>query len=165
VVKHGVVADPELFALCSGGVERVRGNLGYIIRRAMGVKAKIIQEDPFEQGIRTALNLGHTVGHAVELVSGFEIRHGEAVSIGMVSEARIAEKISVAGPGTSAALVKTLSGMGLPVEIPEKLPRDEILAAMTMDKKKAAGVVRFALPVRVGEVKVGVEIENLEEVL
>ena len=131
----------------------------------MGVKVKIIQEDPYEKGIRAALNLGHTIGHAVELVSGFEIRHGEAVSIGMVAEARLAERLAVAGKGLSDALAKTLSGLGLPVEIPENLPRADIIHAMKMDKKKAAGVVRFALPVRIGEVKVGVEIENLEDVL
>ena len=165
VVKHGVIADPDLFEFCSHGIEQVKENLGYIVLRAMGVRVKIIQEDPYEQGIRAALNLGHTIGHAVELVSGFEIRHGEAVSIGMIAEARLAERLTVADNGLSDALVKTLTGLGLPVEIPENLPRADIIRAMKMDKKKAAGVVRFALPVRIGEVKVGVEIENLEEVL
>jgi len=165
VVKHGVIADPDLFELCSHGIEFVKENLDYIIRRAMGVKVKIIQEDPYERGIRAALNLGHTIGHAVELISGFNIRHGEAVSIGMVAEARLAERLTVADMGLSDLLVKTLSGLGLPVEIPKGLPRADIIHAMKMDKKKAAGVVRFALPVRIGEVKVGVEIENLEEVL
>ena len=165
MVKHGVIADPDLFELCSHGIEYVKENLNYIIRRAMGVKVKVIQEDPYEQGIRAALNLGHTIGHAVELVSGFKIRHGEAVSIGMVAEARLAERLAVAEAGLVDALVKTLSGIGLPIEIPENLPRAEVIRAMRMDKKKAAGVVCFALPVRIGEVRVGVEIENLEDVL
>ena len=165
VVKHGVIADPDLFEFCSQGIEKVKESLGYIVRRAMGVKVKIIQEDPYEKGIRAALNLGHTIGHAVELVSGFEIRHGEAVSIGMVAEARLAERLSVAGKGLSDALIKTLTGLGLHVEIPKNLPRRELINAMKVDKKKVAGVVRFALPVRIGEVKVGVEVENLEDVL
>jgi len=165
VVKHGVIADPDLFELCSHGIKQVKENLDYIIRRAMGVKVKIIQEDPYEQDLRTALNLGHTIGHAVELVSEFEIRHGEAVSIGMVAEARLAERLAVADKGLSDALVKTLTGLGLPVEIPPDLSRADIIRAMKMDKKKAAGVVRFALPVRIGEVRLGVEIENLEQAL
>jgi 3-dehydroquinate synthetase len=65
----------------------VKANLEEIVKRAMAVKIKIIEEDPYEKGIRAALNLGHTVGHAVELVSGFELRHGEAIAIGMVAEA------------------------------------------------------------------------------
>jgi 3-dehydroquinate synthase len=165
VVKHGVIADPELFEFCSRGIEKVRGNLGYIVRRGMAVKIDIIQADPYERGIRSALNLGHTIGHAVELVSGFRIRHGEAVSIGMVAEARLAERLTVADKGLSDALAETLTGLGLPVEIPKNLPRDELVHAMQVDKKKASGVVRFALPVKIGEVKVGIEIDKLEDAL
>jgi len=165
VVKHGVIADPELFELCSHGIEKVRGNLGYIVRRGMSVKIDFIQADPYEKGIRAALNLGHTIGHAVELVSGFTIRHGEAVSIGMVAEARLAEHLSLADKGLSDTLTRTLAGLGLPVEIPENLPHDEIIRAMQVDKKKAGGVIRFALPIKIGEVKVGVELEKLEDAL
>jgi len=165
VVKHGVIADPELFEFCSHGMEKVRSNLGYVVRRGMSVKIDFIQADPYERGIRAALNLGHTIGHAVELVSGFTIRHGEAVSIGMVAEARLAERLSLADKGLANMLVRTLMGLGLPVEIPENLPRDEIIRAMRVDKKKAGGIVRFALPVKIGEVKVGVELQKLEDAL
>jgi 3-dehydroquinate synthetase len=126
---------------------------------------KIIEEDPYEQGIRAALNLGHTVGHAVELVSEFNLLHGEAVAIGMVVEARLAERLTVAGRGLSEALAETLLGLGLSVEIPDYMDRGELIRVMKVDKKKAAGVVRFALPVKIGEVRVGVEVKNLEEVL
>jgi 3-dehydroquinate synthetase len=131
----------------------------------MAVKVKIIEEDPYEKGLRAALNLGHTIGHAVELVSGFSLLHGEAVAIGMVAEARLAERLTVAGQGLSDALAETLTALELPVEIPENMDRGELIRAMRMDKKKAAGVVRFALPVKIGEVRVGVEVENLEDVL
>jgi 3-dehydroquinate synthetase len=165
VVKHGVIADPGLFDLCAQGWETVNACLPEVVRRGMAVKVKIIEEDPYEQGIRAALNLGHTIGHAVELVSRFSLLHGEAVSIGLAAEARLAERLAVAGWGTSDALERTLSALGLPVEIPEGLGRDELISAMKVDKKKAAGVVRFALPVKIGEVRVGVEVENLEEAL
>ena len=83
----------------------------------------------------------------------------------MVAEARLAERLTVAGKGLSDALAETLSALGLPVEIPTGFGRNELIRAMKVDKKKAAGVVRFALPVKIGEVKVGVKVENLEEAL
>jgi 3-dehydroquinate synthetase len=131
----------------------------------MAVKVKIIEEDPYEKGFRAALNLGHTIGHAVELVSGFNLLHGEAVAIGMVTEARLAERLTVAGRGLSEALAEMLLGLGLSVEIPKYMDRGQLIRAMRVDKKKAAGVVRFALPVKIGEVKVGVEVQDLEAVL
>jgi len=165
VVKHGVIADPELFDLCAGGWSAVISRLPEVVRRGIAVKVKIIEEDPYEKGFRAALNLGHTIGHAVEFVSGFNLLHGEAVSIGMVAEARLAERISVADQGTSDAIAGALSELGLPIEIPVNLAREKLIQSMKVDKKKSAGIVRFALPVRIGEVRVGVEIESLEDVL
>ena len=165
VVKHGVIADPELFYLCAQGWETVTACLPEVVRRGMAVKVKVIEEDPYEQGVRAALNFGHTIGHAVELVSEFSLLHGEAVAIGMVAEARLAERLAVAASGLSEALEKTLTVLGLPVEIPKDLGQEKLISAMKMDKKKKSGVVRFALPVKIGEVKVGIEIENLEEAL
>ncbi|MFZ5818868.1 MAG: 3-dehydroquinate synthase [Chloroflexota bacterium] len=165
VVKHGVIADPGLFDLCDQGWESVIARLPEIVRRGMGVKVKVIEEDPYERGVRAALNFGHTIGHAVELVSGFELLHGEAVAVGMVAEARLAERLTVASPGLSEAIAGTLSALGLPVEIPTNLARADLIRAMRLDKKKAAGVIRFALPVMIGEVKVGVEVKDLEAAL
>ncbi len=165
VVKHGVIADPHLFALCAGGWQAVATRWSEIVRRGMAVKVEVIEADPYEKGLRAALNYGHTIGHAVELVSGFSLLHGEAVAIGMVAEARLAERLAVAGRGVSEAVAGALSALGLPVEIPPNLPRADLIRALRVDKKRAAGAVRFALPVRIGEVKTGVVVENLEEVL
>ena len=193
VVKHGIIHDTELFELCKGlttehtentekkpkkekshlstsqknSVNSVLSvvNLSQIVRLAMAVKIQIIEKDPFEQGIRAALNLGHTIGHAVELVSGFSILHGEAVGIGMVAEAKLAEGLGIAPSGIADEIAETLVTLGLPTEIPEHLPRPDLLAAIQHDKKKAKGVVKFALPVKIGEVKVGVVIEDLEKLL
>ncbi len=165
VVKHGVIADPDLFHLCAQGWDSVISQLPQVVRRGMEVKVKVIEEDPYEQGSRAALNFGHTVGHAVELVSKFSIPHGAAVAIGMVAEAKLAERLSIAGSGLVDTLVKVLGTLGLPFEIPKELPRLALVNAMKMDKKKNKGNVRFALPVKIGEVRVGVEIENLESVL
>lgn len=164
VIKHGVISDPELFEMCSRGMNWVKINLEEIVKRAMAVKIKVIEEDPYEKGLRAALNLGHTVGHAVELVSNFELRHGEAVAIGMVTEARYAERMGIAKKGVSEAIGRVLSGLGLPIEIPQAMPREEILRAMRVDKKKNAKSIRFALPAEVGRVEL-VEVTDLEEVI
>jgi 3-dehydroquinate synthase len=164
VVKHGIISDPELFALCSCGLDWVKANLEEIVKRAMGVKIQVIEEDPFEKGIRTTLNLGHTVGHAVELASKFELRHGEAIAIGMVTEANYAERIGLARKGLSDEIASVLSKLGLPTSIPDGMPRDEIIRAMRVDKKKSAAAIRFALPVEIGRVEL-VEVVDLEAVL
>jgi shikimate kinase/3-dehydroquinate synthase len=164
VVKHGIISDPELFSLCLRGLNWVKNNLEEVVKRAMAVKIKIIEEDPYEKGIRAALNLGHTVGHAIELVSKFELRHGEAVAIGMVVEAKYAEKIGKSNKGLSKVIENVLCDLGLPVDIPKELPREEIICAMRRDKKKNANAIRFALPVEIGKVEL-VAITDLEEVL
>ncbi len=164
VVKHGIISDPELFSMCGRGLDWVKDHLEEIVKRAMAVKIKVIEEDPYEKGFRAELNLGHTVGHAVELVSKFNLRHGEAVSIGMVAEARYAEKISVAAHGLSDAVAESLSALGLLVRIPENLPREEIVRTMRVDKKKNSRSIRFALPIEIGKVEL-VDVTDLEAVL
>lgn len=164
VVKHGIISDPELFNLCARGPDCVKDNLEQIVRQAMAVKVKVIEEDPYEKGFRAALNLGHTVGHAVELVSKFQLRHGEAVAIGMVAEAKLAERLMVAGQGLSDNIRTVLSALGLPVEIPIEYPREEISFAMKVDKKKNAKAIRFALPAEIGKVEL-VDVSDLELVL
>jgi shikimate kinase / 3-dehydroquinate synthase len=161
VVKHGIIADKDLFDLCSKGHETVQGSLPEVIGRAIAVKVKIIEEDPYERGPRAALNLGHTIGHAVETASGYCLRHGEAVSIGMVAEARLAERLAVALSGLSDRIASVLKGLGLPTEIPANLSRQTILQSMKADKKKAVGVIRFTLPVEIGRVEVGIAVDDL----
>lgn len=164
VVKHGIISDPELFGLCSRGMGWVKNNLEEVVKRAMAVKIKVIEEDPYEKGLRATLNLGHTVGHAVELAGRFEWRHGEAIAIGMTVEAKYAERIGMAKNGVSDVIARVLSDLGLPVEIPKHMPREEIIRAMRVDKKKSAKAVRFALPVEIGKVEL-VDVDDLENVI
>jgi 3-dehydroquinate synthase len=164
VVKHGVIGDADLFAACQDGGPLAgpggQADWGEIVRRSMGVKVHVIQEDPFEKGRRAVLNFGHTVGHAVEAASGLRIRHGEAVSIGMVAETRLAEEMGLAEAGLAERLAHTLAALGLPVELPADLDGRELLAAVGVDKKRQAGKARFSLPVRIGEVSYGVIVEE-----
>jgi shikimate kinase/3-dehydroquinate synthase len=164
VVKHGIISDPDLFAMCQHGMDWVKANLEEVVKRAMAVKIKVIEEDPYEKGIRAALNLGHTVGHAVELISKFELRHGEAIAIGTAAEARYAARVGLASQGTVEAIESTFSKLGLPIQIPSEMPREKIIQAMRVDKKKNAKSIRFALPVEIGKVEL-VNVDDLESVL
>ncbi|NMB88675.1 MAG: 3-dehydroquinate synthase, partial [Chloroflexi bacterium] len=111
-------------------------------------------------GLRAALNLGHTVGHALERASDYRLRHGEAVGIGTIVEARLAERMGLAQPGLAEEIAAVLSGLGMPTHFPPGIQPDELLPWMKVDKKRAGGAVRFALPVRIGEVKTGVVVEE-----
>jgi 3-dehydroquinate synthase len=164
VLKHGVIADTDLFERCLAlrGVDNL-ADLDELVRRGMAMKIRFIEEDPYEGGIRAALNYGHTIGHGVELASDFKIRHGEAVAIGMVLEARLAEKIGLAKPGLSDEIVKALQHLNLPTRIPPGLDRVQIVSAMQRDKKVAGGVIKFALPITIGQVQVGIEIKDWEK--
>lgn len=165
VVKHGVISDPKLFELCAQGMEAIQQQWQPLISRGMAVKVQIIQEDPYEMGIREALNLGHTVGHAVEVLSGYKVRHGEGVAIGTVTETRLAQAIGLAPDGLADQISDVLAGVGLPTQIPAEMPRDVILERMQVDKKRKGGSLRFALPAAIGDVRTGVEIDNLSQLM
>jgi 3-dehydroquinate synthase len=165
VVKHGMIGDAELFHLAGLGWDFCRRHMTELIGRAMAVKINVIEKDPFERNIRASLNLGHTIGHAVETAFGYKLLHGEAVAIGLVAETSLAESLDIAEKGLTKILALTLTDLGLPVQIPDEIPRGAIIRALQVDKKKANGVVRFTLPIRIGEVKVGVEVRDLETVL
>jgi shikimate kinase/3-dehydroquinate synthase len=165
VVKHGIIADPALFELCAAGPLAIKDELVGIVRRAMAVKLVFIQADPYERGQRAALNLGHTVGHALESVSRYRLRHGEAVAIGMVTEAHLAERLGIAAVGLSGRIEAVLACLNLPVKIPSDLSRQALVEAMRVDKKKASGVVHFSLPVDIGRVEIGVAVEHLGSIL
>ncbi len=164
VVKHGIISDPDLFAMCNRGMDWVKDNLEEVVKRAIAVKIKVIEEDPYEKGIRAALNLGHTVGHAVELVSRFELRHGEAIAIGMAVEAAYAARVGLTTSGVVKAVQDSLSALDLPIAIPKEMPRGEIIRAMRVDKKKSAKSIRFALPVEIGKAEL-LDVTDLEAVL
>ncbi len=153
-VKHGVVADAHYFDLLRTAGPAVLGAdtdavLG-VVTRSVEIKAEIVTADSREQGLRKILNFGHTLGHAIEHASGYEMLHGECVAIGMVLEARLAERMGLAESGTSEAIVELLRVVGLPVARPARFGADELLRATRLDKKAQAGVVEYALPAAVG---------------
>jgi shikimate kinase/3-dehydroquinate synthase len=161
IVKAGLIGDARLFEQCAKGWEAVSRDWNSIVRRSAAVKIGIIQKDPFEQNLRAVLNTGHTIGHAIEKATTYRVRHGEAVAIGMVIEARLSVKLGVANPALVDEIIRCLAGLHLPIELPAVMDREVFFAAMQHDKKKTSGKIKFALPVQIGEVKPGVIVDDM----
>ena len=161
VVKHGCLAAPELLAQVAAGAlppgaaqwsgPGFLAELAALVTAAVQVKRDVVQADPFEQGARALLNLGHTFGHAVEQVSGYRVRHGEGVAMGLVAAANLSARLGYCRPALQGEIEELLVHCGLPVRIPAGLAPADLLAAMRTDKKRAAGRVRFVLLRAIGE--------------
>jgi 3-dehydroquinate synthetase len=158
IVKHGVIANEAYLREVVSSASNLLSKAGpdsdsmlSVIVRSIEIKADIVSRDEREDGLRKTLNFGHTIGHAVEMVSGYSLLHGEAVAIGMALEGRLAERIRVAQTGTAAAITNALQAAGLPTDLPEPFDRDAVLETMKSDKKGRSGKMQFALPHRIGE--------------
>jgi len=156
-LKHGVIADePYLHEVESSASELLSADgsksdsMRSLIVHSIEIKADIVSRDEREEGLRKVLNFGHTIGHAVELVSGYSLLHGEAVAIGMALESRLAERIGLAQNGTAAAVTKALQSAGLPIDLPSSFDQDAVMEAIRSDKKGRSGKTRLALPLRIG---------------
>lgn len=156
VVKHGIIYDqafyhyleehaPELLA-------RNEDALQEAIRRSVEIKRDVVEQDERESGLRAILNYGHTVAHSIEVLSGYgKYRHGEALSIGMVTEALLAEREGFAEGGIAAEIARTLAKMRLPVDMDQSLDTEDMVRAIELDKKTLGGRIRLALPTSLGE--------------
>lgn len=165
VIKHGVIGAPDLFAELEASNPQSQISSSQITR-ALRVKIEIVEEDPFEQGRRAVLNLGHTVGHALEKLSGFALRHGEAVSIGMVAAARMAVELGRADPALAGRIEAALAVWGLPVRCPP-FDTGAIWEAMAHDKKRRGRTLRWVLPHAIGQVEIVEDVpqEKVKSVL
>jgi len=169
-IKHGLLGDPELFAELSVGSDdfAVWWSSDAVDRlvRAVRVKIAVVEEDPSERGRRATLNLGHTVGHAVEATSGYAIRHGEAVAIGLVAAVRLATALDEADIELVHAIESALSRWGLPTRCPD-VEVGRLIDAMRHDKKRTAAGLRWILPHAIGEVTIvdGVPEDTVRRVL
>jgi len=150
VIKAGVIGSPSLF----DHLEERGDELSLpVITEAIRVKVAIVEEDPYESDRRAVLNLGHTFGHALEVLSGFTLRHGEAVSIGMVAAARTAVALGLCDDTVEGRLAALLQRFGLPTRYEGYGPK-EVWEAMATDKKKRGKKLRFVLPGAIGQVVV-----------
>lgn len=153
-VKHGVIADAGYFAFLESEYAAIFAKhapaLERVVRRSVEIKAAVVAADEREQGKRAILNFGHTVGHAIEATSRYEVSHGEAVAIGMVYESRLAERLGIAAAGTAPRIMTVLERLHLPVERPDTSRVDDLIEAMHADKKGRGGQIRLALPRAIG---------------
>ena len=152
VIKHGVIGAPDLFADLAD-VPAPTSLTTTQLARSIQVKIDVVEEDPFEDGRRATLNLGHTVGHGLERVSDYAMHHGEGVSIGMLAAARIAARLDLADEALPDQIEGVLAAWGLPVRCPP-VAAGAIWEAMAHDKKKQGKVLRWALPRAIGRVEI-----------
>ncbi|MDZ4768658.1 MAG: 3-dehydroquinate synthase [Chloroflexota bacterium] len=164
IIKHGLIGDPGLLDWI--GRAPTPENDAALVRRAVQVKIEVVQRDPYEQGERAHLNLGHTFGHAIEIISGFAFAHGEAVAIGLVAAAQLSTAIGVADASLVDRVKAWVESVGLPVSM-GALDADAVYAAMGTDKKKSAGRLRFVVLRDLGrpEVVEGVDAALVIDVL
>jgi len=162
VVKHAVIADPQLFEWLETHhgeiLKREAGILTELVRCNCEIKAGVVRADEREAGFRAILNFGHTAGHAIESVMKYgALRHGEAVSIGMVVASRIGRIRGLTDDRLEGALVDLLAKFGLPTQVPN-VSASTILGRMSSDKKSLGGVPRFVLPRALGKMELGCEV-------
>jgi 3-dehydroquinate synthetase len=154
MAKHGVVADAAYWTALQAAApalsERAAATLTPLIHRSVEIKAAVVTEDERESGRRAVLNAGHTVAHAIEQASRFAVSHGDAVAIGLVAEAHLAESIGVAARGLAKEIGAGLRALGLPTHVPPDLAANTLVEAMRLDKKRAGTHLRFALPTAIG---------------
>ncbi len=154
VIKCGVIADRALFVSLETHLDRILRRepdlMSRVIEACCRIKARVVMEDPRESNRRKILNFGHTIGHAIETLSGFRLAHGEAVSIGMAAEARIAARAGILAAGAAERIARLCDGAGLPTAVPPAFSPSAIIEVARHDKKNRQGRIAYALPGRIG---------------
>lgn len=148
VIKYGIINDRAFFDSLSSGI---RPQIENVITACVRNKRDIVEEDELDSGKRQLLNLGHTVGHAIEACSCFEISHGSAVAIGMVSVMRAAVKDGFCPSEDLDSLISALCREGLPTESP--FGANELYTAATADKKRQGDKITLAVPYSIGDTR------------
>jgi len=166
VVKYGVIASRPLFDQVSAQLRKLMsrdaGALAPVIADCCRIKARVVEEDEFEAGPRRALNFGHTVGHALEAVTRYRrFRHGEAVAYGMLAAAAISVARGLMPAGDQTALAEIVRRLG-PLPAVADLKSDELLAAMSRDKKRVAGTLNFVLCAGIGNTQIVPDVTPAE---
>jgi len=170
VIKSAVIRDRDLFTFIETNLDKIRElddtTMEEVVFRSAGIKARVVEQDEMDLGLRNILNFGHTIGHAIETVSDFGVEHGQAVAMGMAAAASIARRMGILEDSELARLRSVIEGAGLPVEMPQ-LDTEGVIQAMKHDKKIVGGKVRFVLPRAIGDVFVTdeVSLSLVEEVL
>lgn len=154
-IKHACMADSELFAYLENNIEKVFDMdpevCKHISEKNCQIKYNVVMIDEKEQGLREILNLGHTVGRAIETVSDYKLSHGEAVSIGMMAQAKMGYKLGYCTKEDVSRVEALLQKAKLPVSIPEWIDKEALVKKLYTDKKVRGGKLRFVFQKGIGK--------------
>jgi 3-dehydroquinate synthase len=172
VIKYGVIWDKEFFAFLETNRDKILqldpASLTHIIRRSCEIKSDVVSKDERESGLRAILNYGHTIGHALETLTGYKkYLHGEAVTIGMYMEAKLSHQLGLIGKTEVLRIRALIASYDLPSEMPGEIEIRDLFETMQIDKKTVAGKMHFVLPEKVGSVRIHSEIsaEDIKKLL
>ena len=167
VIKYGVIWDAELFAEmeASKNLNQLRyvkpELISTVLNRSCQAKADVVSKDEKEAGLRAILNYGHTIGHAVESITGYRVvNHGEAVAIGMVAAGEIASQLGMWQKEDAQRQNALIEKAGLPTKLPAGVDIEGIIESLQTDKKVKDGKVRFILPTQIGVVTITDEVPS-----
>ena len=167
VIKYGAILDRDLFSYVDRNEQRILRRdpavLSAIIVRCLKLKKRIVEQDERESGLRRILNFGHTIGHALELLSDYALLHGEAIALGMLTEAKISVSLCNLHPVDVWRLWIVLRKFGLPTEFPHAISLKKIEETLSYDKKSRNGVPNFTLLKSIGNARVGIPV-GLDEI-
>jgi len=172
VIKHGIILDENYFRLILAELAMVRRidpeTMAWVVTGSCQIKAKVVEQDEKETGLRAILNFGHTIGHALESITDYTVfKHGEAVALGMLAASKIASEMGLMQqPGLDDLLLQVCRGLNLPVLI-NGLSMKQIYEAFYLDKKVAFGQIHWVLPESLGKVAIHSNIppQLVEQVL
>ena len=155
-IKHACMASAELFAYLDAHMEEIfrieEAPCQYIANQNCRLKYEVVMKDERESGLREILNLGHTVGRAIETVSDYQLLHGEALSIGLIAEVNLALRFGYVSDTQRNAVIALLEKTGLPTQIPDYIDREALVKKLYTDKKVKNGQLRFVLQKGIGSV-------------
>ena len=161
VIKYAIINDKPMFERLKDGI---RNDIERVITDCVSHKAEIVSADEFDKGVRQLLNLGHTIGHAVELCSEYEISHGIAVAIGTVVITRISVALGLTSAYELDEIISLFKSVGLPTECP--YTAEQLFEAATADKKREGNSIALILPYGIGNCKpYSVAVEELLEII
>lgn len=176
-IKHACLADGEFFEYLENNIDKVialdEDVCNHISGKNCSIKMSVVMKDERESGLREVLNLGHTVGRAIETLSDFRLLHGEAVSIGLVAQAKLSQSLGLLDRNSCSRVINLLEKAGLPVTIPEYIDIDKLCQKLFTDKKVRNGKLRFVLQNGIGSVcefdngkySTEIELDLIEKVL
>lgn len=162
-IKHACLGDKEFFEFLENNIHKVisedsslvldREVCEHIAEKNCEIKYKIVNLDEKEKSLREVLNLGHTVGRAIETVSDYKLLHGEALAIGMAFQVRMANKLGYVTESEMNRVISLYNKAGLPTEIPDYIDSEELIKKLYTDKKVKAGEIRFVFQDGIGKIK------------